>query len=77
MTVAKEKLAQVKMWDINLVRQLRSYRYLKLKTKYREEAQTHDDLAIALMIAAVVKKGEGGARGYQGAVQGWTGRAWD
>ena len=72
MTVTKEKIAQIKMWDVNLVRQLRSYRYLKLKSKYREEAQTFDDLAIAFMIACVVKKVEGGARGYQGAVKGWS-----
>ncbi len=72
MTITKEKLPQLKIWDVNLIRQLRSYRYLKLKTKYREQAQTHDDLAIALMIATVVKKVEGGAHGYQGATKGWS-----
>lgn len=77
MTVTKEKLPQLKMWDVNLVRQLRSYRYLRLKKKYRAEAQTFDDLAMALMIACVVRKVEGGARGYQGAVPGYSGGAWN
>lgn len=71
MTITKEKLPNVKMWDVNLVRQLRSYRYIKLKTKYRETAQTHDDLAIALMIALTVRKVAGISRGYQGSVPGW------
>lgn len=72
MTVTKEKLALLKTWDINLVRQLRSYRYIKMKSKYRETAQTFDDLAIALMIALTVRKVAGVARGYQGAVKGWS-----
>lgn len=73
MTVTREKLSQLKLWDVNLIRQLRSYRYLKLKTKFREESQTFDDLAIALMIAVVVKKLEGGSRGFQGyaKIGGW------
>jgi hypothetical protein len=72
MTVTKEKLPYLKIWDINLIRQLRSYRYLKIKTKLKEESQTFDDLAIALMIACCVKKIEGGSRGFQGAVSGWS-----
>lgn len=72
MTVTKEKLGTIKMWDVNLVRQLRSYRYVKMKTKYRETAQTFDDLAIALMIASTVRKVAGVARGYQGSVAGWN-----
>lgn len=71
-SVTKEELGQVKLWDINLVRQLRSYRYIKLKTKYREEAQTHDDLAIALMLAVTSRKVAGTARGYQGSVKGYN-----
>lgn len=77
MTITKEKLPFIKTWDVNLIRQLRSYRYLKLKSKYREEAQTFDDLAIALMIACAVKKVEGGSRGFQGATPGYAGKAWD
>lgn len=72
MTVTKEKLASLHIWDVNLIRQLRSYRYMKLKTKYREQAQTNDDLAIALMIACAVKKIQGQAGGFQGSVPGWN-----
>ncbi|MGW8177287.1 MAG: hypothetical protein ACWGQW_00600 [bacterium] len=72
MSIAKEKLGEVKMWDANLVRQLRSYRYIKLKKKYREEAQTFDDLAIAFMLAVAARKTVGTARGYQGKVPGWS-----
>jgi hypothetical protein len=72
MSVTKENLGQIKMWDTNLVRQLRSYRYMKLKTKYREEAQTFDDLAIALMLAVTNRKVSGTARGYQGHTPGWN-----
>lgn len=71
MTIAKENLAQVKMWDVNLIRQLRSYRYLKLKTKYREQAQTYDDLAMSFMLALAERKVGGTARGFQGEIPGW------
>ena len=67
-TVLKDKLSGLKVWDTNLIRQMRGYRYIKLKA----EPQTFDDLVIALMIACVVKKVEGGARGYQGAVAGYN-----
>ncbi len=67
-TVLKDKLGGLKVWDTNLIRQMRGYRYIKLKA----EPQTFDDLVIALMIACVVKKVEGGARGYQGAVAGYN-----
>jgi len=68
LTVAKEKLAQVHIWDINLVRQLRSYRYIKMRNKYRETAQTYDDLAMALMMAMVVRKTAGVGLGYRGQI---------
>ncbi len=72
MTVTKENLHQLKMWDVNLVRQLRSYRYIKLKTKYREQAQTFDDLAIAFMLAVTNRKVSGTARGYRGSIPGYS-----
>lgn len=71
MTVTKENLGTIKMWDVNLVRQLRSYRFIRLKTKYREQAQTFDDLAIAFMLAVTVRKTAGTARGYQGSSNNW------
>ena len=66
MTITKENLGQLKMWDSNLVRQLRSFRYIKLKTKYREQAHTFDDLALAFMIAVTTRKVAGTAHGYMG-----------
>lgn len=73
MTITRENLGSLKIWDSNLVRQLRSYRYIKLKTKYREQALTHDDLAIALMLAVTARKVVGTARGYMGScdIFGW------
>ena len=67
-TVLKDKLPFLKIWDVNLNRQLRGYRYIKM----RPTAQTFDDMAIALMIACAVKKVVGTARGYIGATQGWS-----
>lgn len=67
-TVAKDKLPQLKIWNINLIRQLRGYRYIRFKPT----AQSFDDLAIALMIACVVRKIEGGARGYRGKIPTWS-----
>ena len=67
-TNLKDKLGQLKLWDINLVRQMRGYRYVGLKPV----AQTFDDLVIALMIAVTVKTVAGVARGYQGKVQDWS-----
>jgi hypothetical protein len=64
----KDKLAQLKIWDLNLIRQLRGYRYIK----HTPTAQTYDDLAISLMIAVAVRSIEGTARGYQGNVEGWN-----
>lgn len=72
MAVTKETIGNSKIWDANLVRQLRSYRFIKLKTKYREQAQTFDDLAIAYMLAMTEKKVGGTAQGYQGRVAGWN-----
>ena len=71
MTVTRENLANLKMWDSNLVRQLRSFRYVKLKQKYREEAQTNADLAMAFMIAVTTRKVSATARGYQGSYNNW------
>jgi hypothetical protein len=45
---------------------------MKLKTKYREEAQTFDDLAMAFMLAVTVKKTSGTARGYRGNIPGFN-----
>jgi len=67
MTKMKEKVGQVKIWDMNLIRQLRGYRYIK----HLPTAQTYDDMAIALMIAIAVRSVEGTARGYRGAVTAW------
>jgi hypothetical protein len=64
MTAAKDHLAQIKMWDVNLVRQLRGYRYIK----YKPTAQTFDDMAMALMVGVAVKKTSGVATGYRGNV---------
>lgn len=72
MTVTRENLHAIKMWDTNLVRQLRGYRYIKLKKKYREEPQTHDDLALAFMIAVTTRKVAGMAHGYQGSYNTWS-----
>jgi hypothetical protein len=67
-SATKEMLQKVNILDMNLVRQLRSFRYIK----YRPTAQTFDDLAIAFMIAMAVKKTSGVAQGYQGSVAGWS-----
>lgn len=72
MTVTRENLATIKMWDSNLVRQLRGFRYVKLKSKYREEPQTHADLALAFMIAVTTRKVAGFAHGYQGSYNNWS-----
>lgn len=66
-TALRDRLPQLKLWDVNLVRQLRSYRFIKMKPT----AQTFDDMAISLMIACAIKKVEGVARGYRGSVKGW------
>jgi len=67
-TRTREKLSQVKIFDLNLVRQLRGYRYIR----HRPTAQTFDDMAIALMIAIAVKSTEGSAKGFIGATPGWN-----
>ncbi len=67
-TVLRDVLPQLKLWDINLVRQMRGYRFIKMKPT----AQTFDDMAISLMIACAVKKVEGGARGYMGSTPGYS-----
>lgn len=72
MTVTRENLPQIKLWDSNLVRQLRSFRFVKLKTKYREQAQTFDDLALAFMIALTVRKTGAVAKGFQGSYNTWN-----
>jgi hypothetical protein len=68
MTKLKDSLPRLKLWDVNLVRQMRGYRYIKFKPT----AQTFDDLVIALMIANAVKAVQGVARGYQGKVPSWN-----
>ena len=67
-TALRDKLAQLHVYDINLVRQARSYRFIKLKPV----AQTFDDLVISLMIACAVKKVSGVARGFMGVTPGWN-----
>ena len=67
-TKLKETLPKVNIRDINLVRQLRSYRFIK----YRPTPQTYDDLAIALLIANAVKAFGGSSKGYQGNVPTWS-----
>jgi len=67
-TSFREVLPFIKLWDINLVRQLRSYRFIKAKPT----AQTFDDLAIALQIACAVKKLGSGSQGFMGKVPGWS-----
>jgi hypothetical protein len=67
-TTLKENLPHLKIWDINLIRQIRSYRYLKMKPT----AQTFDDMAIALMLTIATKNVSGVAAGYQGAVKGYS-----
>jgi hypothetical protein len=67
-TTLKDHLPQLKIWDVNLIRQLRSYRYIK----HKPASQTFDDLAIALMIAVAVKKVSGGSQGYRGNIPGFN-----
>ena len=66
-TATKDHLNLIKTWDVNLVRQLRGYRYIK----YRATAQTFDDLAMSFMIAIAVRKVASVARGFRGVVPGW------
>ena len=66
MTKMKDRIGLIKTWDVNLVRQLRSYRYIK----YKPTAQSFDDLAMALMIANAARSMESGAR-YVGAANGY------
>jgi hypothetical protein len=71
-TAMKERLPTFHTWDMNLVRQLRSFRFIKKETKYEATAQTFDDLAMATMIAVAVRKVLGVSTGYQGATKGWS-----
>lgn len=67
-TRTREKLSQVRIYDLNLVRQLRGYRFIR----HRPTPQTFDDMAMALMIAIAVKSNEGTAQGFLGATPGWS-----
>lgn len=67
-TRTREKLSEIQVYDLNLVRQLRGYRYIR----HRPTPQTFDDMAIALMIAIAVKSNEGTAKGFIGAAPGWS-----
>ena len=62
MTKTKDMFQRVKIWDVNLIRQLKSYRYIRMKPT----AQSYDDLAMALMIAIATKSISGGSVGYVG-----------
>lgn len=68
MNRAKIMLPTVNLWDVNLVRQMRSFRFIK----YKPTAQTFDDLAMAFMIAVAAKSVSGGSRGFRGSVPGWA-----
>lgn len=67
-TAAKDHLAQLHIFDLNLIRQLKGYRWIK----HKATPQTFDDLAISLMIAVAVRKVQGTSRGFQGASKGWS-----
>ena len=67
MTATKDHLNLLKIWDMNLIRQLRSYRYIRFKPT----PQSFDDMAIALMLAVAVRKVSGVATGYRGKTPGW------
>jgi len=68
MTKTKDMFPSLKVWDINLIRQLRSYRYIK----HIPTAQSFNDMAIALMIAVAARAVSGGSYGYQGKIEGWS-----
>ncbi len=68
MTATKDHLSQLQIWSVNLVRQLRGYRYIK----YKATPQTFDDLAISMMIAVAARKVNGVARGYRGNIPGYS-----
>lgn len=72
-TTFKDMLPRVKTWDMNLVRQMRGYQYIRYKAK----AQASDDLLMATMIAVAVRKLSGGAAGYRGKIPGYSGGSWD
>jgi hypothetical protein len=67
-TSTKENLNLVHCWDLNLIRQLRSFRFIK----YEAVAQSFDDLALAFMISMAVRRISGASRGYQGSIKGWS-----
>jgi len=67
MTKMKDRLGMVRTWDVNLVRQLRSYRYIK----YKPTAQSFDDLAMALMIANAAASMNSGAK-FVGSYAGYS-----
>ena len=67
-TKFKEMLPEMEIWDIDLIRQARGYRYIKLEPK----AQTFDDLLISCMIACAAQYTAGTSRGYVGAAAGYT-----
>jgi len=66
-TKFKDALEKIKIWDINLVRQIRGYTYIK----FRPTAQTkYNDLFMATAIAVAVKEIVGVSKGYIGQVPG-------
>ena len=64
----KDVLPRLKVWDINLVRQAKGYRYVGLKPT----PQTYDDLLIATMIAIAAKRTTSGSRGIIGFTRAWN-----
>ena len=67
LTTFRDTLPRLRIPDINLIRQARGYRYIKL----RPTAQTFDDLLIALMLVCAVKRHVGEARGFVGVTTDW------
>jgi hypothetical protein len=63
----KDVLPRLKVWDVNLVRQARGYRYVGLKPL----PQTYDDLLIATMIAIAARR-TSGSRGIIGHTKAWS-----
>jgi len=63
----RDALERLQIWDINLVRQIRGYTYIK----YKPTAQTrYNDLFIATAIAVAVKETVGVAKGFIGQISG-------
>jgi hypothetical protein len=67
LTTLKDKLPNLRVWDANLIRQIKSYKYIRMQPT----ATIHDDLAIALMIALSVNNTAAVSCGYMGTTNNW------